>query len=551
MSLQLNSLPDSMSRVYLESLNHGNEAYALRQCQLEGWYEHAGVWKQIAPNVRSKVNVRKAHKQPDGRFLITDVPVFYPNSVKASADGTEDFTPDRVRTIIANTNRAIIAGGQRPGLVAGHPGRIVTKTVKSGPDGVAVLSEQVSPAEPQQPAYGHGVNFREMPNKPGWAMCDLVDVESGFMEDGMKQRMSGLSAGLVGDARGLNERIGHIARLGAESQALAYLPTTEIFSANYLAFSADSATFAARPHFQQGKTMAKKSECFSKMAAAYAAKEVGEPGWESKVDEAEKDYKAFESEVDDTPQTDMGALPTVPDSTMTKVDDASKEPAGAIDKKTDMATQCPGGVDEPKAEPVPTGPNIPLNPTFSAPGVTQVHTFSVADVAGGSKDFAAQITAQFNTQFTALRQEIDGVRKTNQQLKSERDKALAESAAADRRAEWSRKINDFASKRDFNASEYLEQFSAYDGQPKLQSTLFDLLGRYPAKLQPAAGVKIFDMTEATYPYQNGAASFNAGPSAVPAHNPNYSNTNFSASSSRQDTVFIDPKHQALLDKMPG
>src|SRR5688572_3939365 len=78
--------------------------YALSQVRNAGWFRTAGGWRQLTPDLRAKVNVREAVRQPDGRYVIEDVDCFYPNSVKGAA---EQYTAAQIRRIVRNTNAGI------------------------------------------------------------------------------------------------------------------------------------------------------------------------------------------------------------------------------------------------------------------------------------------------------------------------------------------------------------------------------------------------------------------------------------------------------------
>jgi hypothetical protein len=254
---------------------------AFREVQHAGWYQTEGGWQQLTADVRDKVNVRRAEPQGDGSFVIRDVDVFYPNAVKEVMDeNTGERTPvvytaeDIVRAI-ENTNRAISEGGQRPALSREHP-HLAQKFI-----GKAL------------PALGAAVNWSESPRGPGWARCDLVDVEAETVDEWRQKKWTGLSAGFVKDAGGLNLRFGHVALLGVDSQALSALPMTEIFaSGNQLLFSADESAI------QKGSDMSRKthavtlSAAYAAVASAFAAVGTGEPGADAKLKEA---YSSLDS----------------------------------------------------------------------------------------------------------------------------------------------------------------------------------------------------------------------------------------------------------------
>ena len=240
---------------------------AMRSARAAGWYMTKDGWEQLGPDVRDKINIRQAEKQPDGRFVVRDVDVFYPNAVKGQI-----FSPENVRSAIGNTNRAIENGGQAPSVAKEHP----------SPLGQAMGNPALS--------YGRALNWRESGRGEGWARCDLVDVQPEVVSDWKKGHYTGLSAGLVKDQQNLNLRFGHVALLGVESQALSLLPTTEIYSADgQICFSAEKA-----PIVKGLETMAKLSkdqianarQSYQAMDSALASFEAGEPGADAKLQEA-------------------------------------------------------------------------------------------------------------------------------------------------------------------------------------------------------------------------------------------------------------------------
>lgn len=269
------------------------EQYALRQVQLAGWYRApGGKWEQLTSDLRDKVNVRQAIKQPDGNFAVFDVDVFYPNAAK----GPElVYDAQRVRRAIANTNAAIEAGGQRPGLCEGH-----THPLQAA-------------SGMQLPTYGAGVNWRESPRGKSWARCDLVDVQPSVIDRLRTRMLTGLSAALAWDAEKLNERFGHVAMLGGQIQALSRLPRLEVFSTQQqVCFSAEVAL--ADAFHPKGRSMLtqKQLALYAALGAAYAAMGAGEPGAEDKLKQARADYAA---EFGSDPMADLaagGAMPTVP-----------------------------------------------------------------------------------------------------------------------------------------------------------------------------------------------------------------------------------------------
>lgn len=275
--------PAAARRIYASAVKKAEKAgmapdkahaKALRMTQLAGWRKGQKGWKQVHSDIREKVNVATAVLQPDGRYMIENVPVFYPNAVKQDLP----FTAADIREMIDNTNRGIENGGQKPALIEGHTNDL----------------QRMAGIQPD--AHGGGVNWREIPDKPGWAACDLVDVEPEYVERLQKNKLTGLSALIACDAGGLNRRFGHVALLGGSPQALSHLPATEVFSAGgEIAFSADSEYFPTRKTnmlSQKAKAaFSALNTAYQAYAAAEASKEAGEPEHEKKMEAAYSAYK--------------------------------------------------------------------------------------------------------------------------------------------------------------------------------------------------------------------------------------------------------------------
>ncbi len=227
-----------------------------------GYVLSGGQWKQIGPDLRDKVNLRKAEKQPDGKYLVEDVDIFYPNAVK---DGFDFSDPESVKEIIQNTRRGIESGGTPPGVAYEHP----NKEAKAN----GIASE----------AHGVVVNIRESPRGDGWARGDFKIDEDAYTK-WKAGKFIGMSAGLNMDAGGKNLRFGHVALLGGEAPALNALPMTEIYSANdasgVVCYSAEPFT-PSTPQTQRKMKMDKNKDnvllaskiaaCAGQIAACYAA----------------------------------------------------------------------------------------------------------------------------------------------------------------------------------------------------------------------------------------------------------------------------------------
>lgn len=268
---------------------------ANRQLHQAGYYLTKDGWQRLGPDLRGKINVREAEKQPDDKYVIRGVDAFYPNAVKGAEDETQ-WSSDRVKQAIENSNRAVEAGGQACAITRTHiyPEQKVL--------GVSI------------PSFGSAINWRESPRGEGWARCDLVDVHSSVVDDWRDKKITGMSVGFVKDSGGLNERFGHLALLGGESQALSALPVTEVYSCEdelQLVYSTDAAEimeFAANssdPQMPKPNTVLpvkgvtpevvmdpKHAEgmknAYAGMSAAYAGMEAGEAGADEKVAEAHR-----------------------------------------------------------------------------------------------------------------------------------------------------------------------------------------------------------------------------------------------------------------------
>lgn len=307
MTLDNTNAPPDVVRLYNDALQHAidknqtkpeAQKYAMRQVQLAGWYRTSDGWKRVAPDVRDKVNVRQAVQQPDGRYFIPDVDVFYPNATKGAA---LPFDASDIAGMVKNTNRMIAAGSQRPGLTEGHPHPLQSITGK------------------QLDTFGFAVNWKKHPSKSGWARCDLIDVSPDAIHRLRDRKLTGLSAGIVQDAGELNRRFGHVAMLGGTTQSLSQLPVTEIYSvSNQVCFSADGTvpprgqahSTSKETTMPMDATQAKDmADCYSALSAAHASFAAGEEGADAKLEEAEKKHKDCLAkyaapEADPNPQAD-------------------------------------------------------------------------------------------------------------------------------------------------------------------------------------------------------------------------------------------------------
>lgn len=307
-SEDLNALYEATHQAASEAGADADKAnlLATRQCHHAGYYQTKDGWQRLGPDLRGKVNIREAEEQPDGKFLVRGVDVFYPNAVKG-AEAETQWTPDRIYQAIENTNHSVETGAQKPAVTRTH----IYPEQK-------ILGVNV-------PSYGNAINFRESSRGHGWVQCDLVDVHPSVVNDWKDKQITGLSVGFVKDAGGLGERFGHVALLGGESQALSALPATELYSADgyQLCYSTDEAEvslFAANPNVPSKDQTSKEGlvgpdvkltqptqppataketvmdpnqakmmkDAYAGMQTAFAGMEAGEPGADEKVAEAHR-----------------------------------------------------------------------------------------------------------------------------------------------------------------------------------------------------------------------------------------------------------------------
>jgi len=295
------------------------ERMAYRAAQHAGWYETVDGWKRIAPDLREKINVRKAMKQGDGTYLIQDVDVFYPNAVKGANGQIAAYDAEDVQNRIHNSSLAVSSGGIVP-LTPTHirPEHKFT--------GVTI------------PAIGKCINWRQSPRGEGWARCDIADVNQDTIDSWKMGRITGFSAGLTEDTGGTNKRFGHVAALGGEPQALSRLPRTEIYAADditsfpgQLCFSADAGTVSTGATMP--KNHSKLAPHFSALTAAFAAMDAGEPGADEKFKQANEGYCSAMKEYSgvDAPAGE----PTVEHNGGEEEEEANPAAEAAIDKAAD------------------------------------------------------------------------------------------------------------------------------------------------------------------------------------------------------------------------
>lgn len=362
-------------------------ARAIRAIQNAGWYKSQNGWKQVHPDLRDKVNVSEAVKQPDGTYFIEGVPVFYPNAVKGTK---HPFDAAKIKQIVANTNASIHSGSTPPGIIEGHPNPIDEAMQK------------------QREPHGFAVNWRVDPGS-GHTVCDFSRVHPDFVKRLQDKKLPGLSVGFAKDTDELNRRFGHVALLGGTSQALSYLPATDYYSVsgNYLLFSADTEIFLKGKSTMRTQ---KQKDCFAALTQAHNAFDaaemsasLGEPNADSKMGEAKEAMKmAHCNYADAMAETDMPAGPAG-----NQVQD--NECAPTVSNGAAMGTYG----DVPMAK-QPTGASVsPAKPVVGAGSMT-------------NSDFAATIDGidYFNdagSMFEALKERLKAQDAQIEELKASRN----------------------------------------------------------------------------------------------------------------------------------
>lgn len=439
--------PADVARIYRDArqamTEGGREAeeahhVALRQIQLAGWYLTGEGWKRLGPDVRDRVNVRRAELQPDGRYLIRDVDVFYPNAVKGGDGDVDVYTAERILQAVENTNRMIAAGGQRPSLTRVHPNPL------SKAMGTFIAS------------HGAPINWRESPLGEGWARCDLSDVSPEVVADWRGRKITGLSAGIVKDAAGLNERFGHVAMLGGESQALSSLPATEVYAAgetvcfsvnaedvtkmaktNTGNFCADSGEIQRRVNGMDKEMIQKMKDGYAALHAAYSSFDTGEPGADEKVKEAEKKMHDLREQY--AAGTSAGTKPD--DSAATSSNNAAGEA---------------------------TGTKLPAAPTLTK---TTDQTGKTVDVDAGKTSFSAADSASFAAQL-----------ETQSKLIREQQVTISALLGKNMRNDFQKQVDQLKGDgHQFDADAAYAQFDACDGNKKQIEALVGFLKKSPKR----------------------------------------------------------------------
>lgn len=487
---QLRGAPAEVIEVYRQALSKAQaekspkpEDKAIRAVRLAGWYRAPAGWKQLTKDLRDKVNVRQAVSQPDGTFAIYDVDVFYPNAVKGDTAESQ-YRPEDIESICQNTNRAINNGGQKPGLIEGHPNAFQK-----------ALGQQAA-------CYGAAVNWRMSPRGRGWARCDLIDIQPEFVKKLIGRKLPGLSAYINLDGGGLNRRFGHVAALGGDIQALAHLPTHEIYSDDsQLCFSATPPKASRRKPVRNTMPFTdQQKKAFEAVSHAYAACTAEEPGSDDKMKEAQKMFAAA------FPGGDAGG-----GGEDAGAEGQPGEGEAAPEFNADMPMPATGG-DAGATPPPPAGAEggaaptgapqfsaetkLPANPTLGGNGSQkQVHEFSAESISGQFiEDPATAFAATASTTESALQRiaQLESILAQRQ-----RAEFAATSTANFRRGceQLRAKGKVLPSQKELDA-QFSRTFSA--GNPvEAQKSLWSLLCAMPTGKTPATVGAVFDANEVT------------------------------------------------------
>lgn len=178
-----------------------------------GYYRFSdNQWKQITPDLRNKIAVRPAYKQPDGKYVIDDVSVFCPIEYEGKKGEILKYDEEDVLRAIKNTNDIIEKGGQAPPITIGH-----IKDVN------ILLNDK---------GCGKAVNWRSgVFQGRKFSFITIVDLDPEIYGDWREGRYTGISAGLTGKHGDKDIRFHHVAILGNKVQLISDLPRIELFEA--------------------------------------------------------------------------------------------------------------------------------------------------------------------------------------------------------------------------------------------------------------------------------------------------------------------------------
>ena len=210
------------------SNSESNQQRAKLEVSLAGWYRTGRGWRKLSDDLRGKVHVEPAVKQPDGTYTIDNIEIFYPNAVKTREGRTIKFDGPTLERIVQRTNQHSGSGAPAPALTIGHPPELR-------------MTNEL--------AVGRVINLRI---HDGRALGTLVKVTPSTVQKWKNHEILGVSAGFTSDAGDLDTRISHVAVLGADPPALSKLRRTDVyeqFSATRHAMPANTLCFSAEPCF--------------------------------------------------------------------------------------------------------------------------------------------------------------------------------------------------------------------------------------------------------------------------------------------------------------
>ncbi len=253
-------LPDAVDKILREGMSYAQsrglsggdaESMAFRHLNLAGYYKSDSGWKQMGPDRRKTVQIRRAVEQPDGTFTIENLLAFCPVEVTRNGK-TARYDENRVRRAVENTNRHIENGGQRPPLNVGH---------KVG--------------APQTAKAASTAAFRIHPD--GMVGLNVLELNRETKNAWARGEFEGLSVTILPDVEDPSlDRIAEVALLGSEVQAIGSLPAAHIFSAqnDYVCFSISH---------NQGATMAITNELKDALRLALDASKNGDARADEKI----------------------------------------------------------------------------------------------------------------------------------------------------------------------------------------------------------------------------------------------------------------------------
>lgn len=417
------------------------DAAAIRQAYQAGYAMVKGKWSKIGPDLREKINLRKAEEQPDGTFNVYGVDIFQENTAKGEEYA---YTAEDIESLIQNNQAAIEAGGTPPGITIEHPTKMA--------------SALGNPSK----AHGRAINFRASPRGNGMIRCDIVRLSPDVASDWKTGRYLGLSAGMVQDADGINKRIGHVALLGGEAPALSNLPMTEIYSAcekdSAVCFSAERVAPPTQQSTnfqpQESSTMDPVQQCIADINAAATAVKAGEDG-------AQERLKAAQDKLNQVLQLGGEASPAAP---------AAPAPAG-------------NNMGQYAAEEGGQGPketSVLPETDLLDDDADQDQSIHVPDACDDSDDW--DIEADEKDGYSAMQAEIAQLKRQN----ALNSKALAVAAAKELRTQFSAEVEGLINAGHMiNAEDAKNMFKALADNPKGLAAYRQTLKNSPKKSEVA------------------------------------------------------------------